>query len=510
MENVNSPTVESDESDKCHRCSRIFDKSDETYSIECGDCRRWLHYYCADLSPIQLLSYAQSRKKFTCNKCVLKRYPNKKEWLAEATAAINKHKALLEKQGCLPKSALATQTLQSSPTNNEITRSVSLNSLTSLTGLGLIKSPSYALAVRNQSTSLGVGLGQETPNKSTRENNPNAKISQPRPNSEIKATPKQPVLSLGLGSTPTDLSLPPPNRDNRPITTTIASLSQETPRPHRPSSTQATPTPTPRTTPTPPVNPAPPQQPNNPLVKSINHRPSQQTTRTAQQVSKNSQYTTITVCPHYKQGNCQYGPAGRQCKYRHPRPCRKLIEHGPNSPLGCKRGKECPHYHPKLCPNSLRMWECLNEECNLPHIKGTRRHTYKWANQAPNRQSQQNRYNPPNTHYAKYSNRLEAQTHLNNNVSKFPNIPRETARQMPPNAEPYPPIYSRNETHPQSENSQAFLGYMRRMETTLESLTKTVEAQGYMISGHIMGKHLRQDNLLSPMPPPWADRIRSH
>ena len=59
--------------------------------------------------------------------------------------------------------------------------------------------------------------------------------------------------------------------------------------------------------------------------------------------------------------------------HSHPKPCRKLLQHGNKSPRGCNLGSKCPKFHPRICSSSLTRSECLNEKCTYPHIKGTRR-----------------------------------------------------------------------------------------------------------------------------------------
>ena len=54
-----------------------------------------------------------------------------------------------------------------------------------------------------------------------------------------------------------------------------------------------------------------------------------------------------------------------ECDYHHPELCRKYINYGIN---GCKEGKNCPKFHPKLCSASVNTGSCptiMNgERCN--------------------------------------------------------------------------------------------------------------------------------------------------
>ena len=47
-------------------------------------------------------------------------------------------------------------------------------------------------------------------------------------------------------------------------------------------------------------------------------------------------------------------------------------KHGPK---GCRFGKRCKFYHPKLCQNSVELNVCLNQDCKEMHLPGTRRKT---------------------------------------------------------------------------------------------------------------------------------------
>ena len=81
-------------------------------------------------------------------------------------------------------------------------------------------------------------------------------------------------------------------------------------------------------------------------------------------VSKNE------ICRHYKKGKCKHGRKGDGCQFSHPKPCRKLMEHGIKGPRGCKGG--CNNFHPRMCSNSIRKGECLNNQCTYVHMKGTK------------------------------------------------------------------------------------------------------------------------------------------
>ena len=81
----------------------------------------------------------------------------------------------------------------------------------------------------------------------------------------------------------------------------------------------------------------------------------------------------VAICSFYRKGICKHGSAGKECKFRHPKVCKKLVNHGNRGELGCKVGGKCTMFHPFVCRNSQRYMECLNEHCRFLHIKGTRR-----------------------------------------------------------------------------------------------------------------------------------------
>ena len=70
---------------------------------------------------------------------------------------------------------------------------------------------------------------------------------------------------------------------------------------------------------------------------------------------------TINICKFYARGKCKHGLAGKGCNKPHPRPCGKLLRHGPKSKQnadGCEGWPKCDKWHPKLCRTSVRKKEC--------------------------------------------------------------------------------------------------------------------------------------------------------
>ena len=79
-------------------------------------------------------------------------------------------------------------------------------------------------------------------------------------------------------------------------------------------------------------------------------------------------------CRFFLKGTCKFGLSGKECKFEHPKVCKKFTQHGTRQPRGCKLGQSCKDYHPKMCLNSLRKGECFSESCKYNHVKGTKRH----------------------------------------------------------------------------------------------------------------------------------------
>ena len=78
------------------------------------------------------------------------------------------------------------------------------------------------------------------------------------------------------------------------------------------------------------------------------------------------------LCRFFERGICRYGVSGNRngkCSFHHPSMCKRILQHGPKSPHGCKG--DCEKWHPKLCFNSVRTKECFKESCSYWHIKGT-------------------------------------------------------------------------------------------------------------------------------------------
>ena len=80
-----------------------------------------------------------------------------------------------------------------------------------------------------------------------------------------------------------------------------------------------------------------------------------------------------SICRFFRNGNCKHGMKGRDCKFTHPKVCRRFIQHGTRQPRGCNQGRKCKDFHPRMCISSLRKGECFSDSCRYNHVKGTKR-----------------------------------------------------------------------------------------------------------------------------------------
>ena len=49
------------------------------------------------------------------------------------------------------------------------------------------------------------------------------------------------------------------------------------------------------------------------------------------------------------------------------------MNHGSKQPNGCIKGKSCSSFHPKMCPGSMAKGACYDKDCQLTHVRGTKR-----------------------------------------------------------------------------------------------------------------------------------------
>lgn len=83
------------------------------------------------------------------------------------------------------------------------------------------------------------------------------------------------------------------------------------------------------------------------------------------------------ICKFFKKQSCKHGPSGKNCKYTHPKLCKKFVSHGTRKPNGCSLGKKCKFFHPQMCFESLRKGCCFRQDCKFRHVKGTKREPEK-------------------------------------------------------------------------------------------------------------------------------------
>ena len=256
--------VEQDGNIQCGICGL---KNDIKYTIQCEECKEWIHYNCTGLPLYQLLCLARTNRKFSCEKCCFEKYADP-EWSTSASEAIERQRLTVSTQVTIS---------QETPAETE--------------------------------TQLNLSDGGITPYQH----------QQSADESQIGA----------LGSSPEDMNL---NLDLTPSSPSHATLGSNGPAQQNPT------------------------QPN-------------QTPDSA----TNDQRREKAVCRYYKKGTCKYGIVGRDCKFSHPKACRRFMEHGIKNKRGCKLGTQCRWFHPTLCKSSLANYECLVDSCKQLHVKGTRR-----------------------------------------------------------------------------------------------------------------------------------------
>ena len=124
-----------------------------------------------------------------------------------------------------------------------------------------------------------------------------------------------------------------------------------------------------------------------------------------------------TVCRYYSAGKCQHGRVGSDCRYSHPKMCRKYIKNGYNIHNGCTRGANCKFFHPKLCHNSVDFFQCDKVYCNYYHLVGTPRPNSGNSTQNNNQISDsqhQNNSDGDNDNHVDFSSDNNTGNHVNN------------------------------------------------------------------------------------------------
>lgn len=72
------------------------------------------------------------------------------------------------------------------------------------------------------------------------------------------------------------------------------------------------------------------------------------------------------ACPHGLKGNTIHN--GKVCDKSHPKKCFKYSDFGSRHKNGCKKGKKCQYWHPRLCRFSLKNQVCEIEGCTFQHL----------------------------------------------------------------------------------------------------------------------------------------------
>ena len=99
--------------------------------------------------------------------------------------------------------------------------------------------------------------------------------------------------------------------------------------------------------------------------------PTENTPHSITQTNTNSEQKP--TCIHYKNNRCKHGISGKNCDYRHPKPCKNVWHLETKQKNGCSKGRTCEFLHPKVCRTSINKHECFNDNCKFMHIKGTKR-----------------------------------------------------------------------------------------------------------------------------------------
>jgi hypothetical protein len=62
---------------------------------------------------------------------------------------------------------------------------------------------------------------------------------------------------------------------------------------------------------------------------------------------------------------------GANCRFEHPKLCRRFVKFGWKPKQGCKQDKKCEFFHPKLCWRAADgLNNCRNKKCRFLHPSG--------------------------------------------------------------------------------------------------------------------------------------------
>ena len=63
----------------------------------------------------------------------------------------------------------------------------------------------------------------------------------------------------------------------------------------------------------------------------------------------------------------------KECTRSHPKRCFKFCDFGAKHQKGCKMGKKCQYWHPRICKYSMKDTVCPDEQCTFQHLVFTRK-----------------------------------------------------------------------------------------------------------------------------------------
>ena len=118
-------------------------------------------------------------------------------------------------------------------------------------------------------------------------------------------------------------------------------------------------------------------QPPNRVNNHIQTTPSSTPTTEHAQYLPSDPRSFPDICRNFLTCSCK---RGSHCTYDHPPTCHNFLDHGIKGPHGCD-GKSCLELHPPVCKNSLKHMRCMDDKCNMWHIKGTARGKKRRADQ---------------------------------------------------------------------------------------------------------------------------------
>ena len=73
----------------------------------------------------------------------------------------------------------------------------------------------------------------------------------------------------------------------------------------------------------------------------------------------------LEICKFFKNERCN--KSDDECRFEHPKICRKFNQFGPkiDNNKGC--GEKCNFFHPNACKNSMKDKTCSYKDCRINH-----------------------------------------------------------------------------------------------------------------------------------------------